>query len=128
IENFPRGTQFDPVELPSFRSDLPHADVQAYSFDDITTTEIDDALSVTELVGNQIRIGIHIAVPALAVRRDEPLDQIARTRMSTVYMPGEKIPMQPDEIIEAFSLDAGRPVPALSLYVILDATNGDIIE
>src|SRR5690606_12421057 len=93
-----------------------------------TTTEIDDALSVTELDETHIRVGIHIAAPALAVMRDEPRDQLARARMSTVYMPGEKIPMQPEELIQAFSLDAGRPVPALSLYTTIDTTNGDVTD
>lgn len=127
-ENFPRGTDFDPVTIPPMRSELPVADVRAYSFDDTTTTEIDDALSVSELDETHIRVGIHIAAPALAVTRDEPLDQLARARMSTVYMPGEKIPMQPDELIEAFSLDAGRAVPALSLYTTVDTTTGDVTD
>jgi exoribonuclease-2 len=42
-------------------------------------------------------------------------------------MPGEKIPMQPDAVIEAFSLDAGRPVPALSLYVTANPLTGEIL-
>src|SRR3546814_14224672 len=56
----------------------------------------------------RIRIGIHIAAPGLAVTRDSDIDKIARARMSTVYAPGQKIPMLPDELIQAFSLDAGQ--------------------
>ncbi|WP_114639566.1 ribonuclease catalytic domain-containing protein [Polynucleobacter necessarius] len=100
---------------------LPLAQVQAFSIDDSGTTEIDDALSVTELPDGGHQIGIHIAAPGLAISKDDPLDQVARSRMSTVYFPGDKITMLPDSVIEQFSLDEGAPRPALSIYVDLDA-------
>jgi len=102
-------------------AELPLAEVNAFSIDDSGTTEIDDALSVTELVEGGHRIGIHIAAPGLAISKDDPLDQVARNCMSTVYFPGNKITMLPDSVIEQFSLDAGAPRPALSIYVDLDA-------
>ncbi len=111
--HFPRGTHFNDVALAVVGQELPLAEVQAYSVDDITTTESDDALSVSTLPDGNVQVGIHIAAPGRAVTRGSDLDALARARMSTVYMPGEKIPMQPDAVIEAFSLDAGRPVPAL---------------
>ena len=128
LENFPKGTGFPELEAPQVTRTLPHADVQAYSFDDITTTEIDDALSATELPDGKIRVGIHIAAPALVVCRDNAYDQVARNRMSTVYMPGDKIPMQSDDLIAAFSLDAGKPVPALSLYATVDTHDGNVTD
>ncbi len=64
-----------------------------------------------------IRVGIHIAAPATAIERDDALDAVARARMSTVYAPGLKITMLPPAWIAAFSLDEGRIVPALSLYL-----------
>jgi exoribonuclease-2 len=96
--------------------------------DDISTTEIDDALSVTQLPDGLLRVGIHIAAPGLSVTKDSALDKLARARMSTVYMPGDKIPMQPDEVIAAFSLDEGRPVPVLSLYVTANPDTGEILS
>ncbi|ANI98828.1 ribonuclease II [Polynucleobacter wuianus] len=101
-------------------AELPLAEVQAFSIDDAGTTEIDDALSVTELPGGGHRMGIHIAAPGLAISKDDPLDQVARNRMSTVYFPGDKITMLPDSVIEQFSLDEGAPRPALSIYVDID--------
>ncbi len=100
---------------------LPLAQVQAFSIDDSGTTEIDDALSVTELPEGGYRVGIHIAAPGLAIAKDDPLDQVARNRMSTVYFPGDKITMLPDSVIEQFSLDEGAARPALSIYVDTDA-------
>ncbi|MGP1613634.1 MAG: ribonuclease catalytic domain-containing protein [Pollutimonas bauzanensis] len=126
--NFPRGTQFAPVQLGGFGADLPLADVIAYSVDDSSTIEVDDALSVTQLGGGIVRIGIHIAAPGLAVTRGSEFDKLARARMSTVYIPGLKIPMLPGELITAFSLDAGIPKPALSLYVTANLASGELIS
>lgn len=117
---FPKGTAFpalDPVTAPQ---DLAQADTQAFSIDDDSTTEIDDAFSVTKTATGH-RVGIHIAAPALGIAIDSPLDRLARDRLSTVYMPGNKITMLPDQACGVFSLDAGRRVPAISLYLDLDA-------
>ncbi|MBK7791812.1 MAG: RNB domain-containing ribonuclease [Betaproteobacteria bacterium] len=114
---FPKGTAFPAWGGLPAPPELPVAAVCAFSIDDATTTEIDDAFSVTELPDGQLRIGIHIAAPALSITPGSPLDAIARERLSTVYMPGRKITMLPDEVIDAFSLAAGADRPAVSLYV-----------
>jgi exoribonuclease-2 len=126
--HFPRGKGFPDETLPPVERELPLADVVAYSVDDVTTTEIDDALSVTVLPDGNLKVGIHIAAPGLSVTRDSVFDKLARARMSTVYMPGDKIPMQPDSVIAAYSLDAGRPTPAVSLYVIANPQTGEILS
>ncbi len=117
LEYFPQGTDFGAFDLPDLPADLPRADVAAFSVDDATTTEIDDAFSVTPLAGGGWRVGIHIAAPGLGVKPGSALDNIARNRLSTVYMPGRKITMLPDEAVERFTLSAGRDCPALSLYL-----------
>jgi len=99
---------------------LPRADVCAFSIDDATTTEIDDAFSVRELPNGNVEIGIHIACPALGIARGSPLDAIARARLSTVYMPGCKLTMLPEPAVAAFTLKEGTAAPALSLYVETD--------
>ncbi len=124
--HFPNGADHNPavgVDQTAYASaiaELPIAQVQAFSIDDSGTTEIDDALSVTSIEGGH-RIGIHIAAPGLAIAKDDPLDQVARNRMSTAYFPGDKITMLPDSVIEQFSLDEGMPRPALSIYVDIDS-------
>ncbi|HWU85484.1 MAG TPA: RNB domain-containing ribonuclease, partial [Rhodocyclaceae bacterium] len=121
FEYFPKGTDFPAHEFAlSDFADLPLSDAQAFSIDDVQTTEIDDALSVTPRppeLGGGWRIGIHIAAPGLTVTPDSALGAIARTRLSTVYMPGHKITMLPDAVVEAFTLAAGRICPVLSLYL-----------
>ncbi len=116
-EAFPGGAAFPAWGALPDVFDLPAAPVQAFSIDDATTTEIDDAFSVRELPGGNHEIGIHIACPALAMARGSALDGIARERLSTVYMPGRKLTMLPDEAVAAFTLKADTTPPALSLYV-----------
>lgn len=120
FENFPKGTGFPALTAPQPPEDLPLAPVQAYSIDDSQTTEIDDALSVQGLGTGTVTLGIHIAAPGLAIVPGTPLDQLGRTRLSTVYMPGYKITMLPDEVVQIYTLDEGRANPAVSLYVTLD--------
>jgi exoribonuclease II len=119
-EAFPRGVAFpDWGTLPPV-PDLPRADVGAFSIDDATTTEIDDAFSVRELANGNVEIGIHIACPALAIPRGSALDAIARERLSTVYMPGRKLTMLPEAAVTAFTLRQSASAPALSLYIETD--------
>jgi exoribonuclease-2 len=120
FDQFPKGTGFPVLQAPAITDDLPLAAVQAFSIDDSQTTEIDDALSVQGLGSGTITLGIHIAAPGLAVQPEGALDQMARSRLSTVYMPGHKITMLPDEVVQAYTLMAGRDCPAVSLYVSFD--------
>ena len=117
FEHFPRGIDFPAVDLPVPPTNLPRANVQAFSIDDAATTEIDDAFSLQELPGVGWRVGIHIAAPGLGIAPGSLLDEMARARLSTVYMPGNKITMLPDEAVNSFTLSAGRDCPALSLYL-----------
>lgn len=120
FEQFPKGTGFPPLEAPAIADELPLAPVQAFSIDDSQTTEIDDALSVTGLGSGEVVFGVHIAAPALAVLPDSPVDKVARERLSTVYMPGWKLTMLPEAVVQTYTLDEGRDCPAVSLYVTLD--------
>ena len=120
FENFPKGIDFPAAQAPAVGQDLPLAQVQAFSIDDSSTTEIDDALSVQGLGSGTVTLGIHIAAPGLAIRADSAVDVIGRARLSTVYMPGHKLTMLPDAVVQAYTLQAGRPCPAVSLYVTFD--------
>jgi exoribonuclease-2 len=128
FENFPKGLAFPDVAVPSAPANLPLAAVEAFSIDDVTTTEIDDAFSVVHLDGGKVRVGIHIAAPGLGIKPDDALDKLARGRMSTVYMPGDKITMLPDAIVNAFTLAEGKTCPALSLYGTLDTATWEVLS
>ena len=128
FDHFPKGIAFptqtpepEPAHIKALTESLPLSAAKAYSIDDSQTTEIDDALSVQGLGTELVTVGVHIAAPALWIKTQDPVDLIARARLSTVYMPGAKITMLPQSIIEYFTLTEGRACPALSLYVTFDA-------
>jgi exoribonuclease-2 len=117
FEYFPQGTDFPACAAPADHPELPTAAVRAFSIDDAHTTEIDDAFSVEPLADGGMRVGIHIAAPGLGMTPDSDLGRVARGRLSTVYMPGRKITMLPENVVEHFTLAAGNTVPAVSLYL-----------
>jgi exoribonuclease-2 len=127
FENFPRGTGFPEVSVEE-HPELPLATVNAFSIDDATTTEIDDAFSLERLGNCNWRVGIHIAAPALGILPNTPADAIAAQRLSTVYMPGDKITMLPENVVQAFTLCADKVCPALSLYIEVDAASFEIVN
>ena len=120
IKYFPKGTGFPDLPLPEM-PDLPKADVTAFSIDDESTTEVDDALSLTDLGNGMKRVGIHIAAPSLAIKQGDKMEKNIMERLSTVYFPGGKITMLPENWIAAFSLDAGAYRPAVSIYFDVDS-------
>ena len=128
FEQFPHGTGFPALAAPAIKETLPLAGCRAFSIDDSATTEIDDALSVQGLGTGTVVFGIHIAAPGLAFAPDTPVDRVARERLSTVYMPGWKLTMLPDEVVQAYTLTAGRDCPAVSLYVTLDEATLTVLE
>lgn len=126
-QNFARGTGFaDELPPPPGSSSLPIAPGAAFSIDDSATTEIDDAFSV-QPVGDRVRVGIHIAAPAVAITRGHALDTVARARMSTVYAPGLKYTMLPADWIDGFSLNEGRDAVVLSLYAEIDPVSYQVL-
>jgi exoribonuclease-2 len=120
FELFPRGTGFEPHAPLVAPQGLEDARASAFSIDDAETTEIDDAFSVERHADGRVTIGIHIAAPALFFARDHGLEAAARERLSTVYFPGGKITMLPEEAVLEATLAAGRRVPAASLYLEID--------
>jgi exoribonuclease-2 len=126
LENFPKGTGFPKLDAPLIKDELPLSSARAFSIDDSATTEIDDALSVQGLGSGTIVLGIHIAAPGLAVLPGSPIDVLGRNRLSTVYMPGYKVTMLPDDVVQNYTLQEGRDCPAVSLYVTLDEATLEI--
>ncbi|MFM6990927.1 MAG: ribonuclease catalytic domain-containing protein [Rhodoferax sp.] len=120
LENFPQGVGFAAIAAPQVGEALERAPVSAFSIDDSATTEIDDALSVQGLGSGSVTVGVHIAAPGLALQPDSDIDRLGRSRLSTVYMPGYKVTMLPDAVVQTYTLQEGRDCPAVSLYVTFD--------
>ena len=129
---FPKGREYrGPVEGlldASAAGQLPLAKVRAYSIDDASTTEIDDAFSITHLDPDRIEVGIHIAAPALHFSAESPLEKLANDRLSTVYFPGDKITMLPHAAVVHATLAEGRNCPSVSFYAIFSTQNFDLLS
>jgi exoribonuclease-2 len=117
LEHFPKGAGFPDLAAPPPPPELPAGDAPAFSIDDAATTEIDDAFSVIFRTDGSIRVGIHIAAPVLGIAPGSDLDRLAAARLSTVYMPGDKITMLPESLVQQYTLAENRDCAALSLYV-----------
>ena len=94
-----------------------------FSIDDAETKDIDDALSIEARPGGCWELGIHIAAPTLFVPLHSPLEEAARRRGSTLYLPNGRIPMFPPALSEdLFSLVQRQRRAALSFLVDIDET------
>lgn len=118
-------------ELPPFagdetRRDLTHLEI--FSIDDISTTEIDDALSINTTDDGNYLVGIHLANPSCFVNKEDPLDQTAIDRPLTLYLPTQTVTMFPERLgCDLASLNAGELRPAMSFMVTLDS-NGELVD
>jgi exoribonuclease II len=91
-----------------------------FTIDDADTTEIDDALSVSEENGQTV-IGIHITDAGFFVPPYGVVDKAALTRGTTVYLPRGKLPMLPPILSEdKASLVMGAVRPTLSFFARVD--------
>ncbi|EFJ50853.1 hypothetical protein VOLCADRAFT_103637 [Volvox carteri f. nagariensis] len=106
------------------REDLTH--LRVFTIDDVTTTEVDDGLSLERLEGSEgaaagIRIWIHVADPTRWIRPGSNLDMAGRDRIRTLYLPWGSVPMFPRQLAEGpFSLREGQVCDAMSVCVRLN--------
>lgn len=117
MDNFPNGINYNLI--PATDVDYPIADnlaLDVFSIDDKTTTEIDDAFSVTNNGNGAYTIGVHIASPAI----DNSVEDIIADNISTIYYPGGKITMLPSHIIDKYSLIEDNVLPVVSIYFVTD--------
>jgi exoribonuclease II len=109
-----------PDRMGDLRRDLTHLHV--YTIDDISTTEIDDGLSIETLSDGGKRIWIHIADPTRWLDPESALDKDARKRGTSVYLPTGVIPMFPMDLATGpMSLIESKVCHAMSFAVDLDA-------
>jgi len=97
-------------------------DLMMLTIDSMATSDFDDALSI-EKTDTGFQLGIHITDVAAYLDPGTPLDECAKERGTSIYMPDERIAMLPSEISDKLcSLRAGEEKLALSLLVDLDSS------
>jgi exoribonuclease-2 len=102
----------------SERQDLTALDV--FTIDDITTRDMDDALSL-ESKEFGYRLGIHITDVSAEIDPNSQLDKAVSQRLSSIYLPERTIHMLPEALsLERLSLRESQARKAMTLFVDLD--------
>ena len=107
-------------ELMAGRTD--HRNVNTFTIDGEDAKDFDDALSLERVKGrgkdSVLRVGVHIADVSYYVAEGTSLDDEARERATSVYLPGAVLPMLPEELSNGIcSLVEGQPRLALSAFI-----------
>ncbi|MBX3473047.1 MAG: RNB domain-containing ribonuclease [Planctomycetes bacterium] len=81
-----------------FKGRVDLRDSLVITIDPVDAEDHDDAISIEALPGGITRLGVHIADVAHYVTPGSALDEDARFRATSVYLPGKVIPMLPREL------------------------------
>ncbi|AHB70211.1 exoribonuclease II [Cronobacter malonaticus] len=115
----------DGVATEMLDENLTREDLTALDFvtiDSASTEDMDDALYVEALEGDRLQLTVAIADPTAWIAEGSKLDNIAKVRAFTNYLPGFNIPMLPRELSDDLcSLREGVQRPALVCRMIIDA-------
>ncbi|HDD35676.1 MAG TPA: RNB domain-containing ribonuclease, partial [Candidatus Desulfofervidus auxilii] len=108
-------------QSPSYfknREDL--RDLYTFTIDGPETKDFDDALSLF-CEGEHYVVGIHITDLTPFVKFGDVLDEEAKVRGTSIYLPEQRIPMLPESISDQLaSLKANETRPAMSFFITLD--------
>ncbi|MCG8155745.1 exoribonuclease II [Brenneria goodwinii] len=113
---------------------LVREDLTALNFvtiDSASTEDMDDALFVQDNGDGSLQLTIAIADPTAYVEAGSELDNIARQRAFTNYLPGFNIPMLPRQLSDdicSLRPDERRPVLACRVTIAADGALGDDIQ
>ncbi|EAX1656167.1 exoribonuclease II, partial [Salmonella enterica] len=108
---------------------LERQDLTALNFvtiDSASTEDMDDALYAEELADGRLQLTVAIADPTAWIAEGSKLDNAAKIRAFTNYLPGFNIPMLPRELSDDLcSLRANEVRPTLTCRMII-AADGSI--
>ncbi|MBN1392430.1 MAG: ribonuclease R [Sedimentisphaerales bacterium] len=110
--------EFNP-EKADGREDI--TDKVIITIDPPDAKDFDDAISIeTDRQGNRV-LGVHIADVSSFVKADSPLDEEAKNRGNSAYLPGRTIPMLPEILSNGIcSLQPGQKRFCKSAYLTYD--------
>lgn len=113
------------VSMQTPDASLPREDLTALEFvtiDSASTEDMDDALFVQENADGSLQLTVAIADPTAYVAEGSQLDDIARQRAFTNYLPGFNIPMLPRDLSDDLcSLRANEHRTVLACNVTIGA-------
>ena len=92
-----------------------------FTIDGDDAKDYDDAIGIRELEDGNVEVGVHIADVGHYVRPGTALDAEALTRATSVYVPGQVVPMLPEELSNGLcSLVPHRERLAYSVMMVFD--------
>jgi ribonuclease R len=102
--NFPADVEREALAIPDRVSAkdtegrVDYRQIPVFTIDPDDAKDFDDALSIEDLGGGDVRVGIHIADVSNYVKPGTAIDREARTRGNSTYLVGTVIPMLPEKL------------------------------
>jgi ribonuclease R len=102
--NFPADVEREAAAIPDrispkeIEGRLDYRQIPVFTIDPDDAKDFDDALSIEDLGGGEVRVGIHIADVSSYVKPGSAIDREARTRGNSTYLVGTVIPMLPEKL------------------------------
>jgi ribonuclease R len=101
---FPADVEREAASLPDrvgardIEGRLDYRAIPAFTIDPDDAKDFDDALSIEDLGGGDVRVGVHIADVSSYVKPGTAIDREARERGNSTYLVGTVIPMLPEKL------------------------------
>ncbi|KAF8473969.1 hypothetical protein BDZ91DRAFT_344101 [Kalaharituber pfeilii] len=109
-------------KVASIREDINEP---IYAIDDASAEEIDDGISFTPISDAESWVHVHVANPTAFLQPDHWITEMAKNKVSTLYLPEKTFPMIPRGLVDyGFGLRTGSPT--LTISVRLDTKTGEI--
>jgi ribonuclease R len=102
--NFPADVEKEAAAIPNhvgtreIEGRLDYRKLPVFTIDPDDAKDFDDALSIEDVGGGNVRVGIHIADVSSYVKAGTAIDREARTRGNSTYLVGTVIPMLPEKL------------------------------
>ncbi len=127
VEDAARSLRRAPMPGPDERR-LDLRGLALFTIDGASSKDFDDAVSIENLPEGGYRLGVHIADVSHYVRPGSPIDREARSRGTSLYLPGCTVPMLPELLSnDLCSLMPGEDRLAMSLLMNL-SPDGRVID
>lgn len=101
--------------------------LRTYCIDEKSSRFLDDAISVRVLDGNLIRLWLHIADVDEIIKSGCALDEFAKERGQSLYLPLKPLHMLPAAAMDAASFSTSLPTEAITVMVDFDV-NADSVK
>jgi ribonuclease R len=108
---------------PKSREDF--TSLVTFTIDPFDAKDLDDGISVKK-DEKEFHLWVHIADVSAAISKNSAIDEEARERGCTTYLPNETYFMMPKEITKSLSLEENKKSPAITVYINFDKRGNPI--